>query len=143
MRRRQAIDRFTVEAKRHLHVLGQRLAGRPFIPGKDHPVADIASFLSVGEHLTQRKFLSVHEYSNVLPVGGKSGGTPGSAAGSCRAPQHDLSKDERERPLCEAGNRLVESPDIPVGTRKHHTALECSHDVKGSRFRCAAADPLC
>ena len=66
MRRRQAIDRFTVEAKRHLHVLGQRLAGRPFIPGKDHPVADIASFLSVGEHLTQRKFLSVHEYSNVL-----------------------------------------------------------------------------
>src|SRR5258708_29278352 len=34
--------------------------------GKDHSVADIASFLSVGEHLTQRKFLSVHEYSNVL-----------------------------------------------------------------------------
>ena len=60
-----------------------------------------------------------------------------------RAPRYDLSKDERERPLCEAGNRLVESPDIPVGTRKHHTALECSHDVKGSRFRFGAADPLC
>ena len=57
--------------------------------------------------------------------------------------KYDLSKDERERPLCEAGNRLVESPDIPVGTRKHHTALECSHDVKGSRFRFGAADPLC
>ena len=60
-----------------------------------------------------------------------------------RAPQYDLSKDERERPLCEAGNRLVESPDIPVGTREHHTALERSHDVKGSRFRFGAADPLC
>ena len=57
--------------------------------------------------------------------------------------KYDLSKDERERPLCEAGNRLVESPDIPVDTRKHHTALECSHDVKGSRFRFGAADPLC
>src|ERR1700730_15160868 len=61
-----AIDRFTMEAKPQLHVLDQRLAGRPFIPGKDHSVADIASFLSVGEHLTQGKFFSVHEYSNVL-----------------------------------------------------------------------------
>ena len=60
-----------------------------------------------------------------------------------RAPQYDLSKDERERPLCEARNRLVESPDIPVGTRKHHTALECSHYVKCSRFRFGATDPLC
>ena len=59
-----------------------------------------------------------------------------------RAPQYDLSKDERERPLCEAGNRLVESLDIPVGASKHHTALECSHDVKSSRFRVgSAADP--
>jgi hypothetical protein len=60
-----------------------------------------------------------------------------------RAPQYDLSKDERERPLSEAGNRLVESRDIPVGARKHHTAFECSHDVKCSRFRFGAADPLC
>ena len=44
MRRRQAIDRFTMEAKRQLHVLDQRLAGRPSIPGKDYSVADIASF---------------------------------------------------------------------------------------------------
>jgi hypothetical protein len=42
-----------------------------------------------------------------------------------------------------AGNRLVESPDIPIGARKHHPALKCSHDVKGSRFRFWAADPLC
>ena len=135
------IDRFTMEAKPQLHVLDQRLAGRPFIPGKDCSVADIASFPSVGEHLTQRKFLSVHEYSNVLRWAESLVERP--AAGSCRAPQHDLSKDERERPLCEAGNRLVESPDILVGTRKHHTTLECSHDVKGSRFRFGAADPLC
>ena len=80
-------------------------------------------------HLTQRKFVSVHEYSN--------------AAGSCGAPQYDLSKDERERPLCDAGNRLIESPDIPIGARKHHPALKCSHDVKSSRFRFGAADPLC
>jgi len=39
-----AIDRFTTEAKRQLHVLDQRLAGRPSIPGKDYSVADIASF---------------------------------------------------------------------------------------------------
>ena len=44
-------------------------------------------------------------------------------------------------PLCEAGNRLVESPDILVGTRKHHTTLECSHNVKGSHFPFGAADP--
>ena len=132
-----------MEAKRHLHVLGQRLAGRPFIPGKDYSVADIASFLSVGEHLTQRKFLSVHEYSNVLRWAESLVERPAAQRGRAEAPQHDLSKDERERPLCEAGNRLVESPDIPVGTRKHHTALECSHDVKGSRFRFGAADPLC
>src|SRR5260370_17338930 len=42
--------------------------------GKDHSVADIASFLSVGEHLTQRKFLSVHEYSNVLRRAERLGG---------------------------------------------------------------------
>jgi len=30
-----------MEAKRQLHVLDQRLAGRPFIPGKDYSVADI------------------------------------------------------------------------------------------------------
>jgi GST-like protein len=39
-----AIDRFTMEAKRQLHVLDQRLAGRPSILGKDYSVADIASF---------------------------------------------------------------------------------------------------
>src|SRR5579872_5362954 len=43
----------------------------------------------------------------------------------------------------EAGNRLVESPDISVCARKHHTALECSHDVKCSRFCFGATDPLC
>ena len=48
------IDRFTMEAKRQLHVLDQRLAGSSFIPGKDYSVADIASFPSVGQHLTQR-----------------------------------------------------------------------------------------
>ena len=39
-----AIDRFTMEAKRQLHVLDLRLAGRPFILGKDYSVADITRF---------------------------------------------------------------------------------------------------
>ena len=67
-----AIDRFTMEAKRQLHVVDQRLAGRPFILGKDYSIADIASFPWYGGLMLgwwpfdAAEFLSVHEYSNVL-----------------------------------------------------------------------------
>ena len=45
------------------------------------------------------------------------------------------------KPLCEAGNRVVERPDIPEGMRKHRAALERGHDLKSSRFPFGAADP--
>jgi GST-like protein len=61
-----------MEAKRQLHVLDQRLAGRPFILGKDYSIADIASFpwydgVMLGWWpFDAAEFLSAHEYSNVL-----------------------------------------------------------------------------
>ena len=45
--------------------------------------------------------------------------------------------------LQEAGGSAVECRSGLIGARKHHPALKCSHDVKGSRFRFGAADPLC
>lgn len=67
-----AIDRFTMEAKRQLHVLDQRLAGRRFILGKDYSIADIASFPWYGGVMLgwwpfdAAALLSAHAYSNVL-----------------------------------------------------------------------------
>jgi hypothetical protein len=45
--------------------------------------------------------------------------------------------------LCsEARGRLVERLDGPIGTGEHHAALKRGHDMKGSRFRGRAPDPM-
>ena len=66
-----AIDRYTMELKRQLHVLEQRLADRQFVMGDDYTIADIACFPWYGTYVLGwyndvREFLAVHEYPNVI-----------------------------------------------------------------------------
>ncbi|MTI17014.1 glutathione-dependent disulfide-bond oxidoreductase [Rhodobacteraceae bacterium RKSG542] len=64
------IDRFTMEAKRQMHVLDTALANREFIAGDEYSIADIAIFpwygaLAKGLLYDAAEFLSVDEYKNV------------------------------------------------------------------------------
>ena len=65
------INRFAMETKRQLDVLDKRLADRPFIAGQDYSIADMAIWpwygnLALGRQYNAGKFLSVHEYKNVV-----------------------------------------------------------------------------
>jgi GST-like protein len=66
------IDRFAMETKRQLDVLDKRLADRPFIAGESYSIADMAIWPWYGAAVLGRgypgaaKFLSVHEYENVM-----------------------------------------------------------------------------
>lgn len=64
------IDRFSMEAKRQLDVLNQRLATNSFLAGEAYTIADIANWpwfgrLALGELYDAGEFLSVHEYTHV------------------------------------------------------------------------------
>jgi GSH-dependent disulfide-bond oxidoreductase len=66
-----AIDRFSMEVKRELDVLNQRLADNTYIAGDTYSIADIAIFpwyggLVKGWLYNGAEFLSVHEYVHVL-----------------------------------------------------------------------------
>ncbi|UUE11367.1 glutathione-dependent disulfide-bond oxidoreductase [Dickeya zeae] len=66
-----AIDRFTMETKRLLDVLNQRLAQSDYLAGSHYTIADIAAFpwygsLVKGWLYDGAEFLSVHEYPHVL-----------------------------------------------------------------------------
>ena len=66
-----AIDRFAMEVKRQMDVLDRRLAESAFIAGPDYTIADMAIWpwygaLAKGQLYEAGKFLSVHEYTNVL-----------------------------------------------------------------------------
>ncbi|MCO7255838.1 glutathione-dependent disulfide-bond oxidoreductase [Dickeya oryzae] len=66
-----AIDRFTMETKRLLDVLNQRLAQSNYLAGSHYTIADIAAFpwyggLVKGWLYDGAEFLSVHEYPHVL-----------------------------------------------------------------------------
>ncbi|TXG96229.1 MAG: glutathione-dependent disulfide-bond oxidoreductase [Nevskiaceae bacterium] len=67
-----AIDRFTMEVKRQLDVLDQRLAMSEFIAGPDYSIADMAIFPWYGgltkdfSYDNATEFISGHEYKNVL-----------------------------------------------------------------------------
>ena len=66
-----AIDRFTMEAKRQLDVLDQRLAHHPYMAGDDYTIADIAVWpwygqVVLGDVYNAREFLQVHEYPHLL-----------------------------------------------------------------------------
>ncbi len=66
-----AIDRFTMEAKRQLDVLDQRLADNQYICGDNYTIADIAIWpwygqVALGTVYDAEEFLQTHTYTNVL-----------------------------------------------------------------------------
>ena len=76
-----AIDRFTMEAKRQLHVLNRRLAESRYIAGEDYTIADIAIWpwyggLAKGLLYDGGEFLSVHEYEHVIRWADEIGARP-------------------------------------------------------------------
>ena len=65
-----AIDRYTMELKRQLHVLDRQLADRPYILGSEYTIADIACFPWYGTYVLGwyndiREFIDAQEYDNV------------------------------------------------------------------------------
>jgi len=65
-----AIDRFSMETKRQLDVLDQRLAESPYLAGSDYTIADIAVWswygaLALGHLYEAAEFLDVKSYANV------------------------------------------------------------------------------
>ena len=65
------IDRFTMEVKRQLDVLDQRLAGNKFVCGDVYTIADMAIWpwyggLVIFEQYDASEFLDVSSYKNVL-----------------------------------------------------------------------------
>ena len=70
------INRFAMEVKRQMHVLDIRLGETPYVAGDAYTIADIAiapwygllttGKIYSGEGFDSAKFLSVHEYTNVI-----------------------------------------------------------------------------
>lgn len=65
------INRFAMEVKRQLDLLDKRLADNEFLSGSDYSIADMATVPWYGRMVTTgaydaAKFLSVHEYKNVI-----------------------------------------------------------------------------
>lgn len=65
-----AIDRFTMETKRQLDLLNQRLEGREWIAADQYSIADIAIWpwygnLTIGQQYNAEEFLDVSSYPNV------------------------------------------------------------------------------
>ncbi len=70
-RMKYPIDRFTMETKRQLHVLDQRLAETPFVAGPDYTIADMAIWpwygqLVLGRLYEAAEFLDVASYGQVM-----------------------------------------------------------------------------
>ncbi len=66
-----AIDRYTMEAKRQLDVLDQRLAAHPYLAGDEYTIADIAAWPWYGGLVKNQvykaaAFLSASDYKNVV-----------------------------------------------------------------------------
>jgi GST-like protein len=66
-----AIDRYAMEAKRHLDLLDRRLAESEYVAGPEYTIADMAIWpwyggLVKGQLYDAAEFLSVHEYTHVL-----------------------------------------------------------------------------
>jgi GST-like protein len=65
-----AIDRFTMETKRQLHLLDQLLATRRYIIGDDYTIADMAilpwcGHVALGDAYNAGEFLNVTEYPHL------------------------------------------------------------------------------
>lgn len=75
-RMRYPIDRFTMETKRQMDVLNQRLADNQFLAGSEYSIADMAVWpwygvltsgkLYSGEGFNAAEFIAAHEYTHVV-----------------------------------------------------------------------------
>jgi len=75
------INRFTMEVKRQLDVLDQRLAEAPYLAGEDYSIADMSVYpwygvLVTGEIYDAQEFLQVDSYPNVQAWARKIGARP-------------------------------------------------------------------
>jgi GST-like protein len=66
-----AINRYTMEVKRQLHVLDRLLSERQFIAGEQYTIADMAIWpwygtLVAGQSYGAGEFLAVHEYTHLI-----------------------------------------------------------------------------
>jgi GSH-dependent disulfide-bond oxidoreductase len=66
-----AINRFTMEAKRHMDLLDKQLAANAFISGNEYTIADVAIWpwygnLVFGQQYGAGEFLDVESYKNLL-----------------------------------------------------------------------------
>ncbi|UTW59884.1 glutathione-dependent disulfide-bond oxidoreductase [Kordiimonas sp. SCSIO 12603] len=66
-----AVDRFSMEVKRQLDVLDKHLADNTYMAGDEYSIADMAiwawyGILVMGKLYDAAKYLSVHEYTNVV-----------------------------------------------------------------------------
>lgn len=65
-----AIDRYSMETKRQLHVLDTQLAGNEYVAGDEYTIADMAIWPWYGAILKDaygaQEFLGVDEYANVM-----------------------------------------------------------------------------
>lgn len=66
-----AIDRFTMEAKRHLDLLDRQLANNAYIAGEDYTIADMAVWpwygnVVLGGAYNAAEFLDVNQYPHLL-----------------------------------------------------------------------------
>ena len=76
-----AIDRFSMEVKRELDVLDQRLADNAYLAGDDYSIADIATWpwygaLVLGRLYDAGEFLQVHTYEHVQRWANEIGNRP-------------------------------------------------------------------
>ena len=76
-----AIDRFSMEVKRELDVLDQRLADNAYLAGDDYSIADIATWpwygaLVLGRLYDAGEFLQVHTYKHVQRWANEIGNRP-------------------------------------------------------------------
>lgn len=103
-----AINRFTMEAKRQLHVLDQQLARHEYVAGEKYTIADMAIWpwygcLALGDVYNATEFLSTHEYPHLLR----------------------WAKMLAERPAVARGRRVNRiSDDPPKGLRERHAASD-------------------
>ncbi|MGO1120407.1 glutathione-dependent disulfide-bond oxidoreductase [Rhodovibrionaceae bacterium A322] len=103
-----AIDRYAMEAKRHLDLLDKELAKKPFLAGDSFSIADIAAWpwygnLVRGKLYNAAEFLQVEDYKNV-----------------CR-----WAEDIAQRPAVQRGQRVNRSwGDEAEQLRERHDASD-------------------
>ncbi len=101
------IDRFTMETKRQLDVLNQRLEKHEYLAGEVYTIADIAVWpwyggLVLGALYDAAEFLQVHEYTHVLR----------------------WAKQLAERPAVQRGRRVNRTWGSDNGIKERHSASD-------------------